>query len=103
MTHRVTRHPGAHGSTLYECRAGLHRVIIRSPMSWGHGNWRRWSATVYLYGFAMSRGPEEHCAHGDSPRAAAEALLRDLPPQHRDEIAPALAAILDALALEPLP
>jgi hypothetical protein len=99
MTHRVTRHPGAYGSTLYEARTDLHRIVISSP--YRSAGDRQWCASVYLYGFAMSRGPEAYYGHAATPSAAASAVLGLLPPQHRDEIAPALQAILDTPALEP--
>jgi hypothetical protein len=103
MTHRITRHPGAHGSTHYSARVGAHTIAIRSPLSWGDGGWRRWRAYVRLRGIDSTLEYDEYHAHGTTPRAAAEALLHDLPPHRRAEIAPALQAILDTPTLEPLP
>jgi hypothetical protein len=101
MTHRITRHPGAHGSTHYSARVGAHTIAIRSPMN--NVAWRGWTAVVRLRGIDSTLEYDEYHAHGTTPRAAAEALLHDLPPHRRAEIAPALQAILDTPTLEPLP
>ena len=92
---------GPYGCTQHEVRTDLHRIVISSP--YRSAGDRQWCASVYLYGFALSRGPEAHFGHAATPSAAACAVLGLLPPHHRAEIAPALQAILDALAPEPLP
>lgn len=100
MTHRVTRHPGPYGSTQHEVRTDLHRIVISSPYRLAGD--RQWCASVYLYGFALSRGPEAYFGHAATPADAVAAALGILPPHHHAEIAPALQAILDATT-EPLP
>ena len=102
MPHRVTRHPGPYGSTQHEVRTDLHRVVISSP--YRSAGDRQWCASVYLYAFALSRGPEAYFGHAPTPTPsdAVAAVLGILPPHHHAEIEPALQAILDALP-EPTP